>query len=264
MELTCNGAQLFYLQKGEGPQTYLFIHNTGGDHRLFLPQLDFFSEWGCAITLDLRGHGASDKPKQTYSIELFGEDLICLCQELGLQSVIAIGASTGGNIALDLACRYPDLVKGAVMIDCGVFLNAQIRKKIGEYRTEMLREDRESVLEQILDDSCLATDRCKEVMRNAYHAVPAYVWEGAFASLLQWDRGNRKRLPACKAPLLYIEACSPAGDRSQLANFKEFFKAYPALMTGKVVGSGHYPSLEVPDQVNAMILQFLKLKGLLP
>ena len=118
--------------------------------------------------------------------------------------------------------------------------------------------------EEILNDSCLPTDQCKELMRNAYSAVPPYVWIGAFASLLKWDRKNKARLAACKAPILYIEACSPFNDRSQLANLKEFSKYYPALMTGKIVGSGHYPSLEVADQVNAMILQFLRVTRLLP
>jgi hypothetical protein len=29
------------------------------------------------------------------------------------------------------------------------------------------------------------------------------------------------------------------------------------------VGSGHFPSLEVPDQVNGMVLQFLRIKFLM-
>ncbi len=263
MELVCNGVRLFFLEKGEGSPTFLCIHNTGGDHRLFSSQLSFFSQFGRVVVVDLRGHGKSDKPKGKYSIEVFGEDLVSLCKKLSLQNVIAIGSSTGGNIALDLACRYPDLVKSAVMIDCGMFFSSRVRKKIGEYQQKMGEPETHAISEQILEDSCLPTDRCKEVMRDSYKAVPSYVWAGAFASLLKWDRKNKKRLADCKAPILYIEASSPASDHSQLANLKMFTKYYPTLITGKTVGSGHYPSLEVPDQVNGMILQFLKMKGLL-
>ncbi len=259
MELICNGASLFFVEKGQGDLTFLFIHNTGGDHRLFAPQLDFFSRWGRVVIPDLRGHGKSDKPKKKYSIEVFGEDLICLCKELSLRNVIAIGSSMGGNIALDLACRYPDLVKSAVMIDCAMFLTPKVRKKIKEYKVKMQQAN---ISDEILRDSCLPTDRCQELMKEAFAAVPAYVWKGAFASLLKWDRKNKERLPECKAPVLYIEASAPGSDDSHLANLKEFMKYYPALMTGKVVGSGHFPSVEVGDQINAMIFQFLRVKGL--
>ncbi|MCI0382249.1 MAG: alpha/beta hydrolase [Chlamydiae bacterium] len=263
MERVCNGVRLFFTEKGQGNQTFLCIHNTGGDHRLFTPQLEFFSQFGRVVVPDLRGHGKSDKPKKKYSIEVFREDLVSLCKDLSLHNVIAIGSSTGGNIALDLACHYTDLVKAAVMIDCGMFLSPKVRKKIREYKEKMKQEEISFITEEILEDSCLPTDQCKELMRNAYQAVPYYVWRGVFASLLTWDRKNKIRLPSCKIPILYIEASSPSSDRSQLANLKEFFKYYPPLITGKVVGSGHYPSLEVPDQVNAMVLQFLRIRRIL-
>ena len=130
MEQICNGLRFFFLEKGQGDRTFLCIHNTGGDHRLFTPQLEFFSQFGRVVTLDLRGHGKSDKPKGKYSIEIFGEDLVHFCKELSLHDVIAIGSSTGGNIALDLTCRYPDLVKAAVMIDCGMFFTSKVRKAL--------------------------------------------------------------------------------------------------------------------------------------
>lgn len=254
---------LFFVEKGQGDLTFLCIHNTGGDHRLFTPQLDYFSQFGRVIVPDLRGHGKSDKPQQKYAIETFGDELIALCQAHSAKNIIAMGSSTGGNIALDLACRYPVLVKASIMIDCAMFLSAGSRKVIQGYKNKFLAGESASILREILNNSCLSTDQCKPVMEEAYQSVPPYVWADAFDSLLKWDRDNKTRLPHCKAPLLYIQASSPYNDGSQLANFKKFYEYYPDLMTGKVVGSGHYPSLEVPDQVNAMILRFLQIKELL-
>lgn len=174
-EQMCNGIRLFFLEKGQGDLTFLCIHNTGGDHRLFIPQLDFFSQFGRVVVPDLRGHGKSDKPKQKYSIEIFGDDLVSLCKELSLNHVVAIGSSTGGNVALDLACRYPELVKAAIMIDCGMFFNTKVRKKIQEYKASFQQKSISTVIEDILEDSCLPTDRCKDLMKDAYKAVPAYV-----------------------------------------------------------------------------------------
>lgn len=258
-QIICNGILYHYIAKGHGNLTFLFIHNTGGDHRLFIPQLNYFSQYGQVIIPDLRGHGKSEKPNKKYSIETYSDDLICLCNELGLHNVIAIGSSTGGNIALNLACTHPELIKASVMIDCAMFLNTNARKKIREYKKNMHQKNISPVIQVILEDSCLSTDQCKELMREAYLLVPAYVWEKSFASLLKWDRKNQQRLQTCKTPLLYIQACSPSSDYSQLADLKKFYKYFPSLMTGKIVGSGHYPSLEVADQINAMIMQFLRI-----
>lgn len=224
-EKICNGVRLLFLEKGQGDITFLCIHNTGGDHRLFIPQLEFFSQFGRVVIPDLRGHGKSEKPKQKYSIEIFGDDLVSLCQQLSLTNIVAIGSSTGGNVALDLACRHPELVKAAIMVDCGMFLSTKVRNKIREYKTKVRQEAITTISEEILDGSCLPTDKCKDLIRDAYQAVPAYVWEKAFSSLLKWDRDNKTRLPACKAPILYIEACAPMSEHSQLANFKVIYRA---------------------------------------
>lgn len=262
-QIICNGIRYYYTAKGHGNLTFLFIHSTGGDHRLFMPQLNYFSQFGQVLIPDLRGHGKSEKPNKKYSIETYSDDLICLCKELSMHNVIAIGSSTGGNIALNLACAYPKLIKASVMIDCAMFLTTNARKKIREYQENMRKKNISPVIQEILDDSCLSTDQCKKLMREAYLLVPAYVWEKSFASLLKWDLKNQQRLQTCKIPLLYIQACSPYSDYSQLANLKKFYKYFPTLMTGKIVGSGHYPSLEVADQINAMIMQFFRIKKIL-
>jgi pimeloyl-ACP methyl ester carboxylesterase len=45
--------------------------------------------------VDLRGHGESDKPHGAYSYDEFNDDLVFLCNELGLDRPIAMGHSFG-------------------------------------------------------------------------------------------------------------------------------------------------------------------------
>ena len=74
-------------------------------------------------------------------------------------------------------------------------------------------------------------------------------------TLRRCSLGMRKavdRLKTCKLPILYIE--DDGGRYSDLAVFSE---VCPQLVVGKVVGSGHFPTMEVPDQVNAMIQRFI-------
>ncbi len=263
MERICNGVRLFFLEKGRGDLAFLLIPSTGGDHTLFSAQLEFLSQYGRAVVVDPRGHGKSDKPEGKYSIEIFADDFIALCKELSLTCVIVIGSSTGGNIAIELACRYPNMIKGAVMIDSTAFMSAEVRAAIGRYLETVKRGDLSKMLVDISKGSSLPTDRCKDHMRAINKLVPGYVWESVFENLLIWDQTLEERLRLCKTPILYIEASASSKEHSGLADLSKFYAAYPALLTGKVVGSGHYPSLEVPDQVNAMIVRFLQVSNLL-
>ncbi len=69
--------------------------------------------------VDLRGHGWSDKPDAGYDFATMGDDLVAVLDALGWARPVIAGQSTGGNIALDLGHRYPDLVAAVVGVDGG-------------------------------------------------------------------------------------------------------------------------------------------------
>ena len=75
MKLARDGIQLSFDIAGAGPPEFLFVHGLGGDRTHFTPQMEYFARQGRALTAELRGHGESDKPQQSYSIEGFAEDL---------------------------------------------------------------------------------------------------------------------------------------------------------------------------------------------
>ena len=58
---------------------------------------------------------------------------------------------------------------------------------------------------------------------------------------------------AIKIPVMYVGS---GPNFSDLTRFKE---VCPQLITGQTVGSGHYYTLEVPMQINAMIERFIEV-----
>lgn len=259
---TPDGTKLFFQKEGKGDPSFLFIHNLGGDHHVFSEQFKHFQRYGKVLTLDLRGHGQSDKPDGDYTIELFANDLAALCLGTGYRNCVVMGSSIGGNIALELGNRYPDLVSAVVLLDSGLFLETDTAKMVESYQKKIL-ENTSEALEEILAGSCLGTDRCRTLLEKSYAKVPPHVWNSAFESLIAWDKRAKEHVLGCKTHMLYIEASSPSADRSGFADLETFASYRPQLVTGKTVGSGHYPSLEVPEQVNAMVEKFLHMKGIL-
>ncbi len=75
-----------------------------------------------AVAIDQRGHGRSDKPDDGYDMATVADDLahfIELLRDGGMPTPVVAGQSWGGNVAIELAHRRPDLIRGVVAVDGG-------------------------------------------------------------------------------------------------------------------------------------------------
>lgn len=96
----------------------VLIHSLAMDHNYWTPVAKLLVAQGfCAVALDCRGHGDSDKPHGPYSVGLFANDVADLIDHLGWDKAIVAGSSMGGSVALALAVDHPGKVSGLALID---------------------------------------------------------------------------------------------------------------------------------------------------
>ena len=255
MEITLpDQIELYFDKAGHGKPTFIFIHGGGADNSHFAPQFYFFARRGTAINLDLRGYGKSDKPVKYGTIPQYADDIAFLCRDLKITSPIIIGHSLGGMVAVELAARYPTLPATIVLISSGVLFPkaalADLEKVLRDLRSDTYRTAIEALIHQI----CLPSDRFKSHVERTFFAIPQEQWVAAYEAMFAWDKIARERVSACKLPILYIE--DSGGFFSDLPLFSSLC---PQLVIGKTVGSGHFPTLEVPEQVNSMIEDFIEV-----
>jgi pimeloyl-ACP methyl ester carboxylesterase len=248
---------LFYDWIDGDKETVLLIHGWCCDHRFLKPQADHFASKGHSIlSLDLRGHGQSDKPGQPYPIAGFAEDIAWICDQLSVTRCLVIGHSMGGTIAFDLAMRRPDLARAVVMLDSSVLPTEASRSALPAIVAELRGADHRGALRRIASSTFfLPTDdpaRCNWIL-DVMSAAPQHVMSEAYAGIADFD--VRAALDRISVPMLYIAANEPA-PRSDIVALGALF---PAMQFGRTVGSGHFCQLEVPDQVNAMIARFAAL-----
>lgn len=99
---------------------FLLVHGLSSNRRTWervaarLHELDH-----PVATVDLRGHGRSDKPDDGYDFATMGDDLLRVLDAVGFPSAVLAGQSTGGNLVVDLAARAPERVDGVVGVDGG-------------------------------------------------------------------------------------------------------------------------------------------------
>jgi pimeloyl-ACP methyl ester carboxylesterase len=69
------------------------------------------------ITVDLLGHGESDRPRDMwrYSMRFFGDQLVALMDHLEIDEAVVMGTSLGANTALNVALTAPERLRGMVI-----------------------------------------------------------------------------------------------------------------------------------------------------
>lgn len=106
---TADGVKLWVEEAGEGTPI-LFIHEFGGDHRSWEPQLRHFSRRHRCITFSARGYPPSDVPGdvESYSQALAVSDAVAVLDALGIARAHIVGLSMGGFCALHVGLNQPD------------------------------------------------------------------------------------------------------------------------------------------------------------
>jgi pimeloyl-ACP methyl ester carboxylesterase len=109
-----NGVNLYYEVHGQGaPLLLLHAGSLTGDS--WQPYLPALSAHYRVVAPDCRGHGRSECPAGTLSYRLLADDVAGLAHALGLQKPLVVGFSDGGQIALEIGMRYPDLPRALVV-----------------------------------------------------------------------------------------------------------------------------------------------------
>ena len=109
-----DGIGLYYELTGpeDGPVVCQFGGGLFGRHNFGFVN-DGFREAGFRLlSFDARGYGASDHPREQYTIDMWANDGAKLLDAVGLERVLVHGTSMGGMIAIGFAALHGDRVIG--------------------------------------------------------------------------------------------------------------------------------------------------------
>ncbi len=112
------GRRLAYTVYGEGPRTTVLLHGLLLSQKMHRPLARALAREGNrVVTLDLLGHGQSDRPRDmaAYSMPFFGEQVISLLDHLEIDEAVLAGTSLGANTTLEAAAAHPERVRGMVV-----------------------------------------------------------------------------------------------------------------------------------------------------
>ena len=226
---------------------------------------------GCAITVDLRGHGDSDwSHGGDYELSDFSEDVAFLIDTLEIQPSL-VGASLGGLVGIYLEGRYrPGSISALVLVDIVPNINVLGAEKIKDFMLEHSKTGFTSLSEvsDILSEYNPHREKSSDLeglKKNLRKRGEKWFWHWD-PLFISSERG--KENPDMRNPELLNELCSNIsvpmllvrGKLSDLVTeiqVREFLERFPEASFADVSGAGHMVVGDKNDAFANEVIEFL-------
>lgn len=124
-----NGARIAYTDEGKGNQTIVFVHGLGTYGQSWQHNIKSLKKHYRCIALDLPGNGYSDDEPRSYSLHFFAKCLLDFIGRLGLDRVVLMGHSMGGQVAMLAVLEAPGSIDKLVLCAPAGFERFSIMEK---------------------------------------------------------------------------------------------------------------------------------------
>ncbi|MGE0520881.1 MAG: alpha/beta fold hydrolase [Candidatus Binatia bacterium] len=257
MKLNVGDVELNVEEWGAG-EPLLLVHGLGANVHLWVHQIPEFSRRYRTIAVDLRGFGASDKPRApgAYAVATLAADVAAVLGALGLERVIYLGTSMGGYVGLALALAEPGLCRALVLCHTAARRRMPadvLAARVATLRTAPMDEYGRLVASQALApgaDRALTDWLANMVASNDREAYAAVLSEG----LAGFD--VMERLGEVQVPTLVI-----VGEHDRVVmpeEGREMARRIPGARLLTLGGVGHIGYAERPEAFNRAVLEFLE------
>src|SRR5690606_40028758 len=107
--LDAGGVRTRYLHAGEADEPVLiFLHGSGGHAEAYVRNLEAHAEHFSTWSIDMLGHGYTDKPGHPLEVRHYVEHLAAVLDAIGADRAHISGESLGGWVASRFAIDRPD------------------------------------------------------------------------------------------------------------------------------------------------------------
>ena len=252
--LTSSGLSLNYKTRGQG-RVIVLLHPIGVCSDFWDPVVRELESEFRLICIDARGHGNSDVPSTSFTLDDLADDVIGIIRAIGQAPVLAAGCSMGGMSVQALIARAPELLRGAVIAN-----TAHRRNDAGRAAIEQRAKDAEAGMPAVIkttlsrwfdaDVQILRPDlvlQARNWLLNADPVVHAWSWN-AIAGLNYVDQLATTNVPCMALAGLRDQSTSLAAIKDMAANIPNC--RYVEMDTG------HLAPLERPSEFAVHIRAF--------
>ncbi len=252
-----DGAKIHYKSFGTGSEALVLVHGWGCNLNHWRDQISDLSKRGRVIALDLPGHGQSDKPDISYTMDHFANAIDAVMRDAKVERAVVMGHSMGTPVARQFYRKYPQKTAAIVIVDGGLrpFGTKEMREQfMAMFRAPNYKEASKQMLDQ-MSGTLSAAD--KERVNSSFASTPHKVLLSAMESMNQDSLYEPDKI---SVPVLAIRAKSPFWP----PDTEQFLRGLaPDLEYQMWEGVTHFLMMEKPKEFNAAVIAFLDKKSLL-
>jgi len=253
-----DGARIHYVSYGKGREALVLIHGWTSNLEFWRDQISDLAKRNRVIAIDLPGHGLSDKPQITYSMDVFARAVDAVLRDAHVERAVLVGHSMGTPIARQLYRNYPQKTLAIVIVDGPLrpFGDPKMMEGfIAGLRGPNYKDAGGKMLTTISGPLLSAADQ--ERIKSSFLNTPQHVVASAMAGMADESIWGRDKI---NVPVLAIMVKSDffGGD------IEPFYRSIAAnLDFQQWEGVGHFLMMERPKQFNDAVIAFLDKNALL-
>lgn len=257
-EIESGNVRIAYEVFGDSGPEVLLSHGLGGTRHQWRPVAQILAASCRVVAADLRGHGDSARPAGPYSVKSWAEDLAEVARVAGLDRYVAVGASVGGPIVLQLAADRPDRVRAAVSVGGFAALPPAGRERMLQRAATVEAHGLAAVADavvaaQLSPETHAASPALAAHVRAALLANDPAAYAAAARAVAEADVTDTARRLACPVLLVW-------GTEEKVAPFPvqaALKRLIPHAALRAIPGAGHLPFLERPQEFAAALQEFM-------
>ena len=243
---------------GNDEEALVLIHGWTMNNDSWRAQVPTLVKRNRVIVLDLPGHGQSDKPQTTYSMDYFARAVDAVMRDAKVKRAVLVGHSMGTPIARQFYRKYPEKTLGIVIVD-GVLRpfgdKAMMDKMIGGLRAPTYRATIDQMFGMMTGPGLPV--EAKERIKSSSSNTPQYVLVSAMEGMVDPSIWGDDKI---NVPVLAVMAKNPFFP----PNLEEVSRALaPNLEYYMWDGVGHFLHMENPKEFNEAVVAFLDKNKLL-
>lgn len=264
-----NGITHYQLGGDEDGDAVVLVHGFSVPYFIYDPTYEFLTGQGFQVLrYDLFGRGLSDRPNLPYDIRLFVKQLKELFNTFNFKRIHLVGLSMGGVITAKFIEQYPEYVSSHILIDPAGAKPVKFSSLLKLVKIPMLGELLLGLLGSGSMVKSVASDLFSPELVNQFQKQYALQmqYQGFKRAILSTMRNNMlgdfletyKKVGKLNKPTLLFwgkQDVTVPFEHSQL-----ILEAIPHAEFHAIKNCGHLPHYEKPNEVNPILLEFLKRK----
>ena len=258
MQTTVNGIKLMVTDEGKGIPI-VAIHGFPLSRGAWQKQVDALKSSYRIIAPDLRGMGESEARSGTNTMSQQADDLHALLTQLNTGPVVLMGHSMGGYVTLAFARKYPDMLRGLVLVSTKAGADSPEAAAGRRATAEKVKTEGAHVVVDALAPKMLAAANTDASMaRSVRGLMDGSHPDGVIGSLLGMAQRDDSTdlLAQIHVPVLVItggdDTIMPPAESQKLAG------AVKGARLEQIPGSGHLVAFEKADEFNRILRDWLQ------